>query len=271
MDNRTHAVYRFFAIMALVSCFCFDIASASAIHLTLRPAPPKVKKAISAELATQKLEKLANKSPDRMEHKLRKNGFKHLFPKVSGFIGLYGGYVDYSDNDGTISFPLLHKEQKIYIVITPQIAVETIYQNTISHLKFLPDMPTEIYKLEKLSEQTEQTASEQTASDAAEKPQGEGEGKTYYWNVSLVPKKEHDKISSIALILLTKPKNLVVPTGDFMTTEATNFVLPSVYVVGNVQNPQRTMEFLDIRKYFEQIELKQKVDDTGEQSLIKNR
>ena len=70
---------------------------------------------------------------------------------------------------------------------------------------------------------------------------------------------------------MTKPKNIVVPTGDFMAEENLNFVLPSIYVVGNIDLAKTLFNFMDMRRYFEQIEYGKKIEkDTVVQTFMQN-
>ena len=61
-------------------------------------------------------------SVNLIKKELRKNRLK----KISGFLTLYNGYSDFSNTDGQIFFPLEQDEQKIYLVITPNIKLKNI-------------------------------------------------------------------------------------------------------------------------------------------------
>jgi len=246
-------VYRFFCIISLLF-FLSQTAICSSINLFLKPAPQSIQQQVRQTMINQgliyaKIERLHTKSTSQVGKKLLKNGFKKFLPQVSGFVALYGGYVDYSDKDGNIVFPLLHKEKKVYLVITPKIDLNFIHKNTISHKNFVQDVPAKQYLFRRL----------------------EDADKTVYWEIkeSVIP--AHKRINPLSIVILTKPKNIVVPTGDFMSAENPNLVLPNLYIVGNFDNVKSLLEFLDIRRFFEQIERKdEKVTETVTQKLIIN-
>ena len=229
-------VYRFLKILvsSIVSLILFTSPSlmASSIHLRLKSAPIEVQEQV-------KREQIANRT-------LTTN-FDELFPKLNGIPSLYGGYVDYSDHDGTLDFPLLHREPKIYIVITDDIELVTVLGNTISHKNFVKSASTKIYLCEHKKD-----------------------NQTSYWRVTEEKIPPHNRISPLSIVLLTKPRNIVVPTGDFISEKSPNLVLPDVYLVGNTNNVHSLNNFLDIRRYFEQIEVEQAVEAKTEKRLIKN-
>ena len=212
-------VYRIFMILALTTLGLQQSALARFIYLRLKPAPFEVQQEVGA-----------------------------VPPKLSGFIAIYGGYVDYSSPD-EFKFPLLHKERKIYMVVTPEIQLTTVFGKTISHKNFVPGAPTEIYLFEKKKN---------------------ADNKTIYWQVRKEEKPEHSRISPISIVLLTNPKNIVVATGDHITPKSQNFVLPNVYVVGN-DNMKVNLNFLDIKRFFEPIERSEKIDKATVQQIITNR
>jgi len=238
-----HLVYRFFIILALTTSIIWKEASARSIDLRLKPAPPGTLHEVKKELKI-------GKSAYKVGKKLFKNGFKDLLPKVSGFVAIYGGYIDYSNEDGSIQFPLLHKEKKIYLVITPEIKLTNVFGSTISHKNFIKDVPAEVYLLEKKKNDETQTV---------------------YWRVTKEKKPDHNRINPLSIVLLTRPKNLVVSTGDFITPKTQNFILPGVYVVGNSNNAKSVLNFLDIRHFFEQIDRVEKAHKKTLQKLIINK
>jgi hypothetical protein len=205
---------------------------ANSIHLRLKSAPIEVQEQV-------KKEQIINRT-------LTTN-FDELFPKLNGIPSLYGGYVDYSDHDGTIEFPLLHREPKIYLVITDDIELVTVLGNTVSHKNFVKSASTRIYLFERKKNNT-----------------------TFYWRVTEEKIPPHNRISPLSIVLLTKPRNIVVPTGDFISVQSPNLVFPDVYLVGNTNNVHSLNNFLDIRRYFEQIEVEQKVTKKRKKRLIKN-
>lgn len=242
--NPRYLVYRFFTFFIPITTLLFSPIQASSLNLLLQPAP----RAIQQEVQ-EKLEKLHRKSATQIGKKLVKGGFKKLLPRLGGIVALYGGYVDYSDRHGHIAFPLLHKAPHISLVITPSVSLVTVYANTISHKKLVAQVPTVTYLFHK-------------------KVNGD---KTTYWEVSQKESPKDGAISPLSVVLLTKPKNIVVPTGDFMTTEHSNMVLPPLYIVGSASNVKAVINFLDMRRFFEPIARKEKaIKKKSIQKIIQN-
>lgn len=247
-------VYRFFTVLVLLIAGWSSQAIASSINLFLKPAPPVVQHLVRQALVdegliNEKLERLHTKSASKIGRKMLKNGFKRLLPTPAGFIALYGGYVDYSDPDGNITFPLLHKKKMLYLVITPAITLTPIHGHTFSHKNVISGAPIARYLFERKKSKK----------------------KTIFWRVTEERMPTHNRLNPLSIVLLTKPKNIVVPTGDAITSKHINLILPSLYVVGNMDNERILLNFLDIRKYFEQITREHKrVTDKVEQRLIMN-
>lgn len=215
---------------------------ASSINLFLQPAPFAIRQSVKKDY----LAKLGNRGPTETGRKIFKNNFKNLLPKISGFIALYGGYVDYSDLNGNISFPLIHKEHLVYLVVTPKIEAVRLHANTVAYEGLLKNEKSKIYKIEKKKENT------------------------FYWRVTEEKRPKHSQIDPFSIVLLTKPKNIVVPTGDFITTQNINLVIPNVYVVGNIDQAKTLFNFLDIRRFFEQVQVKTETKDKVLRQLIQN-
>jgi|SaaInlLV_10m_DNA_2_1039722.scaffolds.fasta_scaffold00141_27 hypothetical protein len=174
---------------------------------------------------------------------------------LSGFVVLYGGYVDYSNSDGRIAFPLKHAESKVYVVVTPNIKPKRVYSHTVAHLEYkLPDKktPVKIYLFERKKDAKLEN--------------------TFYWHVEEQSKPENKMINSISVILLTNLENIYIPEGDFMTSDNTNLVLPNIYVVGNIKTEHSIFNFMDIEHYFEPIEVNEKKENKKKikQQIITN-
>ena len=208
----------------------------------------------------EKINKIDKKTPGEVSQKLLKNEYKkYLSPKLGGFLALYGGYVDYSNIDGQVSFPLRHDQSKMYLVITPKIELIKVKGNTISHKEFDPEEKknTQVYLFEKK----------------------EDKDKKFYWQVSKQETSEEtfnvteEKIiNPLSVVLLTKPKNIFVATGDFMSNDNKQLVLPTnIYVLSNNQNSKILLNFMNIKNYFEPIEIEdKKVSDVLFEKIITN-
>jgi hypothetical protein len=247
-----NSVYRLFCILA--SCIVPNLLYPSSINILLKPAPIYIVESVKSKLATEgviqkKIGQLGTRSPVKVGKNLLKNGFEKFLPKLSGFIALYGGYVDYSDVDGTITFPLLHKKPKVRLVITPDIKLVNLYGNTIAYEALPEKTIAKSYTIERKMDKQ----------------------KILFWQVTESKVKKHDRINPTSVVILTKPKNLVVTLGDFLATSDANLTIPGIYVVGNIDQEKILLNFLDIRRYFEQINVAEKVvSDKKTQRLIKN-
>ena len=234
-----------------------DLKPDNRIIIYLKHAPERALTLVEQEAINEKLinkvDNLNSKTPSQVNNKLLKRELKKIFkPRLDGFIALYSGYMDYSNTDGLISFPLRHTEPKIYIAITPQINLVRLKENTISHAEYITNnenIKTEIYKFEK-------------------KQDNKG---MYFWHAKKQTIPDDKKINPLTLVILSKPKNIYTSTGDFLSNDSKQIVLNNnVYVLGNTDKDAILLNTLDIKKYFEPIEFeKRKVGDI-EQKMISN-
>jgi hypothetical protein len=180
-----------------------------------------------------------------------------LTPKLSGFIAIYAGFMDISDRQGLVSFPLRHTTPKINVAVTEQINLVKVKENTISHREFLPQNQVEskLYTFERKEDINPKDPTK----------------KTIYWSVKEIPLPADNKINPLTLVILTKPENLFIPVGDFMAVESNHLVLPEIYVIGNMDQENILLQALDFSRYFETITIEdKKIDDKKKESLIKN-
>jgi hypothetical protein len=172
--------------------------------------------------------------------------------KVSGFFATYGGFSDYSNDDGLIFFPLRHTTPRLYLVVTKKIKLAPIKENTISHAEFIIDKntPADMYLFEKLQD----------------------ENKQYYWKATKQDIPENRRISAIAMIILTNPLNIYVPLGEFMATESPQMILPNLYVTGTRENDTTILGAMDLLHHLEPVEIESKpVSDIQTQEQLKNQ
>jgi hypothetical protein len=209
------------------------------------------KRDLERENDIKKIEKMNKKLPSELSHKVVRGEIeKYLMPGISGFMALYSGYVDYSNKDGLISFPLRHTSPRLYLVVTPDIKLVKVKGNTISYLELKKGIPAKIYLFEKR----------------------EDKNKQYFWHASeqKIPANRH--INNLSVVLLTKPKNVYVALGDFLSNNSKHIVLPNdIYVVGVGGNNKILLESLNIKRYFEPVEFEeQKVSNVLSKKMIIN-
>ena len=172
----------------------------------------------------------------------------HKILRLDGFVALYKGYIDYSNFDGLISFPLKHVNSRLYIAITPSIDIIKVKGNTISHFKKGKNVPLQVYILDKKYDKDDNA----------------------YWQIGKLFNPEELDITENTLILLTNPTNIYIPEGDFLTAETIQMILPNIYVVGNINHTNILLKSLDIKRFFEPIKIKEKIVNKQKQKMIIN-
>ncbi len=199
-----------------------------------------------------KLDTIDQKPPSYLSKRQAKARLRELMlPHRSGILALYSGYSDYSNADGLLSFPLRHADKKIFVAITENIKLVKAAGHTISHIEFIKNnnTPAELYELDKKV-------------DEAEQP---------YWSIKKAPLPTDNIIPATSLIILTKPKNIIVPQGDVMSVKTNHMILPAIYLVGNNNYVQTVSRLLNIQSYFEPIDvIRQKAGEKTVQERISN-
>ena len=236
----------FYLIFLTSSCIVAD----NRIIIHLRHPNSKDRDFVKKEI--KKIEKIGNKTPSQISKKLLKRSIQqNISPPLSGFLSIYGGYIDISNPDGLISFPLRHTNKKIYVAITPTIKLVTIKEKTVSHKEFIfsNKNPVKIYLFEIK----------------------EDENKQSYWNVKKTKLPKNARVSPLTIVILSNPKNFVIPEGHFITSKNPQLVLPEIYTVGNLDKEEILLNNLEIKRYFEIIKTEEKkAGETTIQKLIKN-
>jgi len=225
------------------------------IVISLKHAPAKVLTLVEQEFLKEKtLKKMNNldrKTPSQINNKFLKGKIKKLLkPALTGFIALYSGFMDYSNSDGLISFPLRHLEPKIYLAFTTRINLVKARGVTISHKEYVkdPKFETAIYLFEK-------------------KQNDKGR---FFWQVSKQPVPTDKRINPLTVVILTKPKNFYVPFEDFLSTDSKQIVLPSIYVLDDSSKKEILLNSLDIKRFFEPIEVEERTVNEIIQQMISN-
>lgn len=249
------AIYRLIALILVLSATHCHADNRIVLHF--RHAAEKLQNHVLNEYRTQhgtpELENLGATTPAHVNEVLTRGAFRDILkPNLSGFLGLYGGYSDISNPDGFLSFPLRHTSQKIYVAITPEVFPVYVKGNTVSHLEYRPseENPLVIYQYEKKTD----------------------EEKQLYWEIKKVEKPQDNKVNPITLVILSDPKNLIVPETDVLAAKSPQLVLPDIFVVGSENKEEVLLKSLKIKHHFEAIEFERKVtSETTATTLIKNR
>lgn len=179
------------------------------------------------------------------------NNKKLLTPKLSGLVAIYGGYMDISDKDGIIQFPLRQASKKIYIAFTEKIKLVRVKNNTFSHREFVNSKKnkTSIYLYEKKID----------------------DKKNFYWNVKEVQVPQDKKINPLTMVIFTHPSNVFIRTGDFLSNDSQHFVLPEIYVINTYNQALTTLSILGVKRFFEPVKFEEKsVTEKSTQGLLNN-
>lgn len=207
---------------------------------------------IQKDKLIQKIEKLNQKTPSQINNKFLKGELRKILkPNLNGFIALYAGYMDYSNANGLITFPLRHTEPKLYVAITPQINLIRLKENTISHAEYIdnPNIKTDIYKFEK-------------------KKDNKGNS---FWHSEKQTIPNDKRVNPLTVVILSKPNNFYVSTGDFLSNDSKQIVLyNNIYVLGKQAQREILLNTLDIKRFFEPIDLEERKVGLIKQEMIMN-
>ncbi|MFH1644037.1 MAG: hypothetical protein ABIA74_02575 [bacterium] len=244
-------------VVSIVNIFTLNLIKPdNRIVIYLKNAPQKaitlVEQDAQKEKLIKKIEKLNQKTPSQINNKFLKGELRKILqPNLNGFIALYAGYMDYSNANGLISFPLRHTEPKIYVAITPRINLVKLKENTISHAEYVLDdenVKTEIYKFEK-------------------KKDNKGHSFWHSEKQNILDK----KINSLTVVILSKPNNFYVALGDFLSNDSKQIVLnDNIYVLGKNAQREILLNTLDIKRFFEPIDLQERKIGEVKQEMIMN-
>lgn len=223
-----------------------------------------IKDAETDVLAERSIQKIQSGQPHKIASKLFKAELaKGLMPTLSGFPALYAGYIDYSNEDGLIQFPLRHTAPKVYLVVTPAIKMVPLSGNTFQFLKIADDQGQfHEVAIEK---------PEQTQIYCYERKKLKDE--TLFWEVSAVDIPESRRISMISIVLLTPARNVMVQTGSFVidATQQLHLQLPSPFIVGEVDKNKALIGAASMLPFFEPIDVtSKKINEMTEQDLLTN-
>lgn len=243
--------YHFIFLFVAISSLNADTRIILALHHAPADIIDQAVKQADEQNILRPFAKFEERPPSKLSRKMVKGEYAAYFkPALGGFMALYAGYITCSDQNGIISFPLRHSAPKIYLAITNVIKLIKVRDNTVSHREYSPqEAPVQLYLFEKKQELDGQV----------------------YWSIKEEKVPENNKINPLTLVILTKPKNIVVAPGDYLTNGGIQLILPEVYVVGNGGVVQTILKSLDYKNFFEGIKVEEKkVSDTVIQRISTN-
>jgi hypothetical protein len=178
-------------------------------------------------------EQFAQETADRLQYgkKLAKNTISCTTGQCvqAGITASYAGFIDISNISGQIIFPRKHNNPYVYFVITDRLTPVTMLGNTIAHLAFTPGADSALYKVQQ---------------------NYDIETNTVFWNTQKIEKPDNNIIPLESIIIIAKPKNVVIPEGVTITQEGPNLILPDVYVKKGVNLINNTLYMLNLSYLF---------------------
>ncbi len=183
----------------------------------------------------------------KIAHKLKKpgklahhtiNGIANHIP-IAGIYATYSGYITISDENGEIRFPRKHRDNSANIIVTQSIEPIPLFENTIQQWNLIPQEAAEMYGLVEVYDD---------------------KTKEYSWQTHRMNIPHDNKIPSSAIIILAKPKNIVIPSETVKTVKSANLMLPPVYVKKGINIMSQGVHTLTIRYLFRPVE--QKIQQT---------
>ena len=156
---------------------------------------------------------------------------------IAGIPVLYSGFITTSDYDGEVIFPRRHQKAAVTIVVTPELLPIALFENTVHHWDLIPGVPVAMYLCEqKYNDKTEQ----------------------YYCEIRETSVPMDRKIPLEALIIVAKPKNIIIPSGATPTRETANLVLPPLYITKGINIVDNSTYMLSLRHLFRPVDLQNK-------------
>jgi len=148
---------------------------------------------------------------------------------IQGIYVLYSGLVTHSDANGQVTFPRRQVEETVTLVVTNGIVPVFLFGNTIHHLEVRENAPADFYTLTRTHDE---------------------KSKQSTWNVTKIQPPAKNKIPDQAIIIIAKPKQIDMMEGISITGSSANFILPDVYVKGEITLPTNVLSLLKYNKFF---------------------
>ena len=114
--------------------------------------------------------------------------------------------------------------------------------NTVHHWELLPKNPSAAYTLERKQDP---------------------ETKLFYWDMQPTDLPENNIIPLNAIVVLTKPSSIFVPTGITISNDNPQWILPTIYATKTINAVAPALAALNVRQFFGPISLtRKKATDT---------
>lgn len=213
----------YYVLVMVLLCCSVKVVADPTITFFFKPVPD-IKK------VTQKIKK-----PGRLAKHAAHGIVQHA--PVAGILVTYAGYVTASNDTGEIVLPRKHQKADVTVLVTPEMTPIALFENTILHWQLIPGLPAQMYSCE--LKQNDKTGG-------------------YYWNTQEVALPEDSKIPLSAIVITADPKNIVVNTGQSITNETANLVLPDIFVRKGINIVKNSSYMLTVRHFFKPINTAEK-------------
>ena len=228
-------------LLYIVACFTLNQNSKSdpIISLFLRPYPVMLDDFYCNKLA----------------HTLKDQGTVAKYCKfgildkhtVSGIFVTYGGYLNVSNELGSVSFPLSHTKPEMTILVTNRLTPIMTAGNTVGYWELDTNTDAQMFIIEK-KEDMETHAS--------------------FWMTSSVPLPADRHIPTAAIVILAKPENIYVPLGAAPMHVNPNLILPDIYVKIGMNPIAHSLYMLNLTHLFSPVRYLYKQDPARYMQLI---
>jgi hypothetical protein len=165
-------------------------------------------------------------SPSRLNRMLLKAHLRRQ--TVEGIYATYRGWYTVSDYLGRITFPRKTPQSSLTLIITRGLQPILLDENLVHHFIMDETEAAEVYKF---------------IYDDSKKNKP-------VWHVSKQPIPQDRTVPIDALVLLTKPEHIYIPTGTFDAIKSQSLILPTIYARGQLTPNINALHFADINRFF---------------------
>lgn len=151
---------------------------------------------------------------------------------IQGIFATYAGYIEVSNGQGQISFPRKHVEPSIHIIVTPVIIPMMMIGNTVHHWETVPGTPTAHYRYTRVQDRLTTLSS---------------------WEIASEEQTDDHVIPVEAIVILTNPSDIFIPTGSFPTNDTESLLLPDIFVKRGIKVTDHALYFLTVAQFFRPI------------------
>lgn len=172
---------------------------------------------------------------------------KTISKDLSGILVIYGGSYSRTDKEGIVQFIKKHSNQKIDLIITPEIEVKKKIAKTVAELQLPKNLkPEEIERVSFVKKKNENKSTDKKSKIDPEKK---------HWSITKMDNaQKRDKINKSTIIILDDPERFIIPTNQTPVLRDEHFFLPEIFVDTNFDSNKSdkvTLKNLEVLKHFE--------------------